>query len=576
MRLEQAARRWGVGAAVSIAIASVGNQAVADDERDDAAARHVVVISVDGLHQSDLDSYVVAHPESTFARFVAEGASYPNAFTPFPSDSFPGLTAIVTGANPRSAGIYYDDSWNRSLLPAGTTHCAGVTPGVEVTYFEQLDKNLNSIDAGQGIFDANNAATYTYANIAKNIFQMSGQARDNIDPSQLPVDPKTCQPVYPHGYLRVDTIFEVAKAHGLHTAWSDKHVAYDLVNGPSGKGVDDLFAPEVNSLIPGGSGDDWTKDNLDTQFYDSLKVQAVINWAKGRNHDGSPNRAGEPAIFGMNFQTVSTAQKLNFSHYPGDGGVKGLGGYGAGGTVAGPVVEGALDFVDQQLGKIAAAVNRDNTVIIVSAKHGQSPLDRSQLRLIDDAEVTGALNDAWAKQHPNATSPLVLFAIDDDGMLLWLSDRSEAATQFAKSFLWGFVPTKTGGSDANGNFVNYDGTVQHSGLREIFAGERAAGLVGVPKNDDRVPDVIGIAQVGVVYSSPTKIKKIAEHGGAALNDRHVPIVVWGAGVSRVRVPLPVETTQIAPTVLDFLGLPKRELDGVRAEATQSLPGASRR
>ena len=268
------------------------------------------MISVDGLNESDLEAYVATRPRSTLAKFVNEGASYSNARTPFPSDSFPGLTAIVTSGNPKSTGVYYDDSWNRLLLPAGTTSCGGVAPGVEVTYFEQLDKNLKSIDACQGIFDPTNAASYTLANIRKNIYQMSKQARDNIDAAQLPVDPVTCTGVYPHSYMRVNTAFKVAETHGRHTAWSDKHVAYDLVNGPSGAGVDYLFAPEINSLIPGGSGDDRTKDNLNTQFYDKLKVQAVINWAHGHDHDGT-GHPGVPAIFGMNFQTVSTAQKLN-------------------------------------------------------------------------------------------------------------------------------------------------------------------------------------------------------------------------------------------------------------------------
>ena len=552
-----------VAAAVAVALSPVGAYA-----QDTKPVKHVLVISVDGLHQSDVDAYVATHANSTLARLVNEGASYTNAETPFPSDSFPGLTAIVTGANPKTAGIYYDDSWNRELLPAGTTQCAGVTPGVEVTYFEQLDLNLNSIDAGFGVGDLSN-----FAAIQQNIYKMPKQARDAIDPTQLPVDPVSCQGVYPHSYIRVNTMFEVAKAHGLHTAWSDKHVAYDLVNGPSGAGVDDLFAPEVNSLVPGAGGDDWTKDNLNTQFYDALKVQSVLNWAQGLDHDGTPNPAGEPAIFGMNFQTVSTAQKLNFSHFTGDGGVKGLGGYAVSGTVAGPVVSGALDFVDTELGKMLKAIDPTDTVVIVTAKHGQSPLDRSQLRLIDDGEVIGAINSAWAAKHPSAPA-LVAFGIDDDGMLLWLSDRSPAATQFAKDFLWSYSPLKVGGSNATGGFVDYSGTVQHSGLREIHAGADAAAFIGVPQSDARVPDVIGIAQVGVVYSSPTKIKKIAEHGGDAVGDRHVPIIVWGAGVTHLSIAAPVETAQVAPTVLRALGLPVEELDGVRLEHTQPLPGAT--
>ena len=87
-----------------------------------------------------------------------------------------------------------------------------------------------------------------------------------------------------------------------------------------------------------------------------------------------------------------------------------------------------------------------------------------------------------------------------------------------------------------------------------------------------MPDLIGIATIGTVYSSPVKIKKISEHGGDARQDRHVPIIVWGAGAHSVRIDERVETTQIAPTVLEALGLPARELKAVRLEHTEPLPG----
>jgi len=535
-------------------------------------AKHVILISVDGLHQSDLETYVATHPGSTLAMLVDQGASYSDARTPFPSDSFPGLTALVTGGNPRSTGVYYDDSWNRALLPPGTTDCAHATPGTEVTYFEALDLAPLAIDAGYGVGDISTSTA-----IRQNIYKLPGHAVDLINAGALPVDATTCQVMYPHSYLRVNTVFEVAKAHGLHTAWSDKHAAYDLVNGPSGTGVDDLFVPEINSTIPadlvgdGAADDDFTKDNLNTQFYDSLKVQAVLNWAAGDNHDGSTNSAGVPAIYGMNFQSVSTAQKLNKSHFSGDAGTKGLGGYASAGTLPGSVVAGALDFIDASMSRIVRAVNPHDTVIILTTKHGQSPLDRSQLRLIDDGEVINALNAAWMAKS-GATAALVAFGIDDDGMLLWLSDRSEHALQFARDFLWTYSPVQVGGSNADGSFHDYSGTVQHSGLSHIYAGEAAAEFIGVPRRDARVPDVIGIAQVGTVYSSPTKIKKIAEHGGNAVNDRHVPIVVWGAGIHGTRSDDRVETTQVAPTILKLLGLQARELKAVRVEETEALPG----
>jgi hypothetical protein len=68
---------------------------------------------------------------------------------------------------------------------------------------------------------------------------------------------------------------------------------------------DDLFTPEINSNVadpssfgaPGtpnyGSGPDWTKDNTDTQRYDAVKAQAVINWIHGFDHAGN-NQSPSP------------------------------------------------------------------------------------------------------------------------------------------------------------------------------------------------------------------------------------------------------------------------------------------
>jgi hypothetical protein len=255
----------------------------------------VLLLSVDGLHQSDLAAYVTAHPSSALAALTNGGVEFTHAQTPFPSDSFPGMTAQVTGGNPSSTGVYYDDSYNRALLPPGTTSCAGATAGAEVTYFEQADRNQHALDAGQGL-----------AGLPGSILAMTGNPTTLIDPAQLPVDPATCTPVYPHSYLKVNTIFEVARGAGLRTAWSDKHPAYDLLNGPSGAGIQDLFTPEINSAAPtAGAADDWTTDNALTQQYDGYKVQAVVNEIKGLDHSGT-QRVGTPGIFGMNFQTVST------------------------------------------------------------------------------------------------------------------------------------------------------------------------------------------------------------------------------------------------------------------------------
>lgn len=540
-------------------------------------AKHVLLISVDGMHQADLDWFVTAYPHSTIARMVREGANYTNARTPFPSDSFPGMVGQVTGGNPKTTGIYYDDAYSRGLLPAGTTSCAGAKPGAEVYYAEVDAKDMNRLDSGQQI-------PGLYTDFTK-ISQLTGHAQDLIDPKTLPVDPKTCLPVYPHQYLQVNTIFEVAKQHHLRTAWSDKHAAYEILNGPSGKGIDDLFAPEINSSVtdpsaPAGPGDDWTKDNTNTQKYDAFKVKAVVNWIKGFDHAGN-NSFGTPAIFGMNFQAVSTAQKLSKSGYytdpkdPNTIMTNGLGGYTLNGAVPGPVLQSALTFVDDQLKTMVDALDLThdlkNTVVILSAKHGQSPQNRSALTIINDGNMIDALNCAWENNSASCKDPaqthLVAHAIDDDGILMWLTDRSTKATRFAKKFLLAYSGTGIG-SDTLGNAISKPFT--QAGVTKIYAGEEVEDLFGTRRGDERVPDVVGIAQQGVVWAGG-KLSKIAEHGGNAQQDRHVPIVVWGAGIAHQSNDDHVETTQIAPTILSLLALDPRELRAVQIERTKALP-----
>jgi hypothetical protein len=451
------------------------------------------------------------------------------------------------------------------LFPAGTTNCAGPAPGAEVTYFEALDLNSGALDAGQGIVPAPGVDPWA------NILQMTGNPLDVINPLQLPVDPVTCKPIYPNQYLKVNTIFEVAHQHGLLTAWSDKHPAYQILAGPSGVRIDDFFTPEINSsandLAPTDPKQpDWTADNLSTQQYDGYKVQAVLNWINGHRHDGTGN-PGTPAIFGMNFQSVSTAEKLPKSMTEGDLSGNAAGGYMPDGATPGPVLVNALDFVDRSLGKMVTALSSrgilQRTAIVVSAKHGQSPMNLAALNRIDDGTILGDLNVAWnhAAQgsNPNAT-PLVAFAVDDDGMLVWLNDRSKAATDFARTFLLGY---SNGAASVDGK------PVASAGLTQVYVGAAAAKFIGVQPSDSRVPDIIGIAQYGVVYTGHKA--KIAEHGGNHLEDRNVPILVAYPGAfGGTASTKPVETTQVAPTILKLLGLNPRELQAVVAEGTQPL------
>ena len=556
------ARTKAVGAvlaalAVGVPVALCTSTAVAD--RHDQT-RHVLLISVDGLHQSDLDWYIANHPDSELAKLATGGGEYAKAHTSVPSDSDPGGTALMTGGDPRATGVYYDVAYNHDLYEAGTTSCHGQPTGADVIYDSPDDLNSTKLDAGQGL-----------SGLPGSILQMTGKPQTLLNPATFPVDPKTCQPIYPHSYLKVNTIFEVAHRAWLRTAWSDKHPVYESFNGPSGTGIDDLFMPEIdsNALEPDGTpypgGVSWTGDNAATRQYDSYKVQAIVNEIDGYDHSGTGPKVGVPAIFGMNFQTVSTAEKLLKSEDVIGGPIL-LGGYLPGTTTPGPLLSSALDYINAQLQRMDQEIQAqgiaDRTAIILTAKHGQSPQDPNQLTRIPDGPIIDAINAAWTAAHPGAGN-LIVAGTDDDLWQSYLSDRSQQAANFVKRYLW--THSATG--------VTYSGgsrTLAHSGLAKIYAGRAAARFFGVPASDPRHPDVFGRVQVGVVYTGGSKI---AEHGGNNPADRDVPLVVYAPGVVKPRVSSDwVETTQVAPTILQLLGLNPNKLQAVQQEGTRVLPG----
>jgi hypothetical protein len=531
----------------------------------------VLLISVDGLHQSDLEWYVANRPMSELAKLTHSGSEFSNAHTSDPSDSDPGGTALMTGGDPRATGVYYDVEYSHNVYEAGTTRCSGPLGG-DVVYDSPDDLNASRLDAGEHIagIDQNPAL----------IMNLTADAQSLLNPGTFPVDPKTCKPIPPHAYLKVNTIFEIAKAKGLRTAWSDKHPVYESFNGPSGQGIDDFFGPEIdsNAVLPNGKpypdGSDWAHDDAATKQYDGYKVQAIINEIDGFDHSRQ-TRSGTPAIFGMNFQTVSVAQKLNSPGEligPDASGNYTLGpimdgGYLAGTTIPGPLLQSALDSVDSQLNRMVDEIHKQglsgSTAIIITAKHGQSPQDPNQVRRIDDGPIIDAINAAWKAQHPS-NPKLIVAGTDDDLWQSYLSEKSQTAADFVEDYLW----------THDAQAVEVDGTttamVRHSGLAQIYAGQEAAQFFGVPTSDPRHPDVFGRVQVGVIYTGSAKL---AEHGGDNPADRSVPILVYAQGtVDPGSSGQWVETTQVAPTILALLGLNPHALLAVQQEHTQVLPG----
>src|ERR1700719_3079453 len=286
--------------------------------------RHVLLISIDGMHAVDYENCVASNTCPHLAALGKTGVTYTRTTTSRPSDSFPGLMALVTGGTPKTVGAFYDVAYDRVLAPPtiatgnglpGGTCTPNQIKGTETEYEEGVEFNQHFVN---GIGPGGPYSTFDGGVLS-------------IDPMRLERDPfNNCAPVYPWNFVRTNTIYGLIHAAGGYTAWSDKPPVYAVVSGPTGtsspSNVDDYYAPEVNSdivsipnfktvtgvdcsAIAHAAGDDWTTHFDSIKCYDQLKVNAIVNEINGKNHLGT-SKAPVPVILGMNFQAVSVGEKL--------------------------------------------------------------------------------------------------------------------------------------------------------------------------------------------------------------------------------------------------------------------------
>ena len=575
------ASKWKTGILIAaftltaMAGAQAGPKPAPPQERGNHAIQHVLLISIDGMHAVDFANCVASKTCPTLAELGEHGVTYTRTGTSRPSDSFPGLMAIVSGGTPRTVGAFYDVAYDRVLapptiatgngLPAGTC-TQGKINGTQTEYEEGVEFNQHLVNGGSTAYSTFDGGVLS------------------IDPNKLERDPfNQCKPVYPWNFVRTNTIYGVIHGAGMYTAWSDKHPVYASVSGPTGtstpSNVDDYYAPEVNSdqvPIPGltpagtsfdcstiaaGTGNDWTTDFNAIKCYDQLKVNAVVNWAKGKTHLGTAT-ASVPAIFGMNFQAVSVGQKLI------EAGVKG--GYTDAQGDPTPSMLGEIEFVDAAIGQMVSALENqhllDSTAIIITAKHGQSPIDTYRFfpipghaPLNNGTPPSGVISSFLPAVFNDPNNGLGI--AEDDISQLWLTDASR--TTDAVNAL-----------EAAGAQIGLGQILYGTSLDTIF------NPPGVPEHpgpccklreggDPRTPDIIVLPNVGVIYTG--SLKKQSEHGGFAWDDTNVMMLVSNPGLQTKTVHSFVETAQVAPTILQLLGLNPNALDAVRTEGTAVLP-----
>src|SRR5579863_9727966 len=545
---------------------------------------HVLLISIDGMHAVDYQNCVAANTCPNLASLGRTGVNYTRTSTSRPSDSFPGLMALVTGGTPKSVGAFYDVAWDRVLAPPATTTGNGLAAGTcttghnngTQTEYEEGDEINQLLLNGGG----------PYKSIIDGGVLSLDASKLIRDPFSKPI---ACAPVYPWNFIRTNTIYGVIHAAGGYTAWSDKHAVYAAVSGPTGtsspSNVDDYYSPEVNSNqvpLPGittagtnfdcggltASGNDFTTDFQAIQCYDQLKVNAVVDWINGRTHLGA-SKAPVPVIFGMNFQAVSVGEKLI------ENGV--FGGYQDAAGTPTPKLLSEIEFADAAIGQMVEALQDqhllESTTIIITAKHGQSPIDPQRFFPIPGHSGTNGTTPANLLLAQSLVPALELAGpgpTEDDISQLWLSPGNTTLT--------------TAQTDAAVTVL--ENNAKTAGIGEIFYGaslETMFNAPGVPTvngpccallpgGDPRTPDIVVAPNIGVIYTGSAS--KQEEHGGFAFDDTNVMLLVSNPSIQARTITSWVETMQVAPTILQLVGLDPSAPDAVRKEGTPVLPGLS--
>ena len=557
-------------ALLSLAAAcSVGTAIAQDNNFHEGPIKRVLLISVDGMHAVDFKNCAngisTANNGEPYCPAIAAlgktGVNYVAANTSKPSDSFPGLTAIVTGGSPALTGVYYDVAYSRNYdAPAKTTGngvqaepCTPNTPptGTTTEYEEGIDIDQTLVNGGAP------GAALTDGGIA------------SIDLQKLVRDPANgCKPVLPWQFVRANSIFSVIHQAGGYAAWSDKHPAYaSVASGIGPAALDDFYGPEINSNViglpgvatptgiscvtvrdPGSDLTAWTNSFQNIQCYDTLKVDAILNEIDGKNHLGT-RKTEVPTIFGMNFQAVSVGQKLIEQSNNVTGGY-----LDAAGTPSAALLD-EFKFVDASIGAFVRELKAkglyDSTLIVITAKHGQSPIDPSRYvpQTRNGTSPATLLSNAGYIPDSESTNGNGIGPTEDDVSLLWLKSSSD--------------------TDASVKILEDNASASGIALGQIFYGPSLSLNYNDPTVDPRTPDIIVTPNVGVTYSGSHA--KQAEHGGFAHDDTNVILLLSHPSFKPKTVRAEVGTAQVAPTILSALGINPRVLDAVRAEGTSLLP-----
>ena len=223
-----------------------------------------------------------------------------------------------------------------------------------------------------------------------------------------------CAPVFPWQFVRTNSIFGVIHKAGGYTAWSDKHPAYASVAGQDGteRAGRFLWARDQFQCCGSAQCDDtgWSGFLRDgtghgadlTAWTNSFKNIQVLRHAEGERDPERDRRVESPG-----HAKTQDADHL-WDELPGgqcgreaDRREARNGGYlDAAGTPTATLlseIEFADDAIGEMVNKLKDRGQYESTLIIVTAKHGQSPIDPN-------------LYDAVPGKTSNGSSPATIIS----------------------------------------------------------------------------------------------------------------------------------------------------------------------
>ena len=178
----------------------------------------------------------------------------------------------------------------------------------------------------------------------------------------------------------------------------------------------------------------------------------------------------------------------------------------------------------------------DDTLIIITAKHGESPIDHNPIC----GRRHQYAGNAAGKRHP-------LLGVTAERNRHWCNGR-RCVCALAEE-----------GASVTAAVELLKKNAAEIGLGEIFYGPTLAlnyNIGGLdPGEDPRSPDIIVTPNVGVTYSGSTTM--VGDHGGFAHDDTNVMLLVAYPTFTAQTVSAPTTTTQVAPTIVKRWGWIRR-------------------